>query len=934
VLWCLGTGWLVLGKIGVQRDHRAPVSAATPATRFDAATLAALGALCGVLALAGWVFDLPHLRGFGIPDFPIWPLTAIGFVALSLGHLAAILGQRRAAAVLWVIPLAVAAASATQAITGGDFGIDRLLFGGLLSQFQAAHPGRPGLNPATILVLLSLAGYLSITRRRSSAEAEGMAIAIAVGVTAVAVFLTFSTLPAIAVLSIRPGDPVAYYRSISIPSAMCAVCVAGAILAQHGSFNWIRLFAVRKGIWRVARLLLPAALVVPLLPPIFNLFFVQSDRTSSLAQELLLLLCNLLAVGIIGYWAASRIARDQAALVELSHALDNATVAVVAADGTIVHWSKGCEQLYGWSVEEARDKNKYALLRSRCELLDHGMPVRNGAGIQQLAETTKDGRELHVLERVHQVESPMRGALLVLGINDISQRVAATEALRASEERLAAAASAHELGIFEWHVPSGRIDWSPGTEQRLGLEPGALSNIDRWQAQVDPADVRDVLETIAQAARDRAEKISFRWRLAHPREVRVVEGSARVFYDGHGKMQRGVGMILDVTARDEREAALRRREVHLQSLLDTVPDAIVVIDAQGQILQFSTAAQKLWGYAPEEVVGRHFTVLAPATEREGIATVLRRFLETGRGLTDRVITSVAQTKDGRQFPVEARTGVAHSDHDLLLTIFLRDLTEQVTAEERLRDLNAEIAHVSRQSAMSELAADLAHELNQPLSAISNFLAAARMLLERGEDPERISELLRLGVEQTQRAGEIIRRLRAFMARGEVEMRTELVDRTVRDAVDLVLVSTGLANIRVNYHLDPDVQFVFADRIQVQQVLVNLLRNAIDALRQSDQKEKIITIVSRRSDDHMIEIAVTDNGPGMPSQVLDNLFSRFTTTKGVGGGMGIGLSISKRIIEAHGGTLRGDNRPEGGACFRFTLPAVEQGETNDQDDLHR
>jgi two-component system sensor kinase FixL len=240
-------------------------------------------------------------------------------------------------------------------------------------------------------------------------------------------------------------------------------------------------------------------------------------------------------------------------------------------------------------------------------------------------------------------------------------------------------------------------------------------------------------------------------------------------------------------------------------------------------------------------------------------------------------------------------------------------------------LSTDLAHVSRQSAMSELAADIAHELNQPLSATSNFLAAARMLIEKGEEAGRVSELLRMGGEQTLRAGEIIRRMRDFAARHEVEMRVESVEQTVRDAAELVLVGTGQFHIRVTYDLDPEAQFMFADRIQVQQVLVNLLRNAMQALRPLPASRREIIIISRKIEGNMIEIMIGDTGNGIPDSVLGELFTRFTTTKGSKGGMGIGLSISKRIIEAHGGTLSAENRPEGGACFRFTLPAVGEGE---------
>jgi two-component system sensor kinase FixL len=261
---------------------------------------------------------------------------------------------------------------------------------------------------------------------------------------------------------------------------------------------------------------------------------------------------------------------------------------------------------------------------------------------------------------------------------------------------------------------------------------------------------------------------------------------------------------------------------------------------------------------------------------------------------------------------------------MLLTVFVRDLAEQLATEARISDLSNEMAHVSRQSAMSELAADLAHELNQPLSATSNFLAAAKMLLERGESAERIAELLKMGSEQTQRAGDIIRRMRAFMARGEVEMRAESIERTVRDAADLLLVGPNRLRLRLSYDLASDVRLMLADRVQVQQVLVNLVRNATEAMKDCDESARQVTISSRKIEDQMVEIAVADNGPGIPAHVLENLFTRFTTTKSSGGGMGIGLSISKRIIEAHGGTLSAENLPEGGACFRFTLPAIEQG----------
>ncbi|MEZ0241949.1 MAG: PAS domain S-box protein [Sphingomonas sp.] len=498
--------------------------------------------------------------------------------------------------------------------------------------------------------------------------------------------------------------------------------------------------------------------------------------------------------------------------------------------------------------------------------------------------------------------------------------------LRKSEERLTTATAAHELGVFEWNVATGTFNWTPGTEQRLGVRPGSMPDFDSWAALVEPGDLQPMLDTVARAVAERADRFSYRYRFREANgNVRSVEGSSRAFYDDDGNLIRTVGVILNVTEREEREAELRRREAQLRSIIETVPDAMVVIDEEGAIREFSTAAEILWGYRAPDVLGRHFTMLAPADERGRYASAMRYFLDGGTDAdAGHGIPAAGESADGRRFPLEVRSGMAHVDGRALLTIFFRDISERLASEERLSELSSDLAHVSRQSAMSELAADLAHELNQPLSATANFLAAAGMLLERGEETGRVADLLRMGNEQTQRAGKIIRRLREFTERGEVEMQTESVERTVRDAVELVLVGTGQFQIRVVYDLDATAKQIYADRIQVQQVLVNLLRNATDALRALPREQRQITITSRKIDDQMIEIEVADTGPGIAEAVLKQLFSRFTSTKENSDGMGIGLSISKRIIEAHGGTMGAENRPEGGAAFRFTLPAVGEG----------
>lgn len=884
----------------------------SPTAKYIAAGLFGLAGLSSVATFSGWFFDISSLRSFGAAHRPIWPWTAIGYAALSTGFLASIFDRQRAAMLLWAIPLVIALVTIFQNASGIDLGTDKMLFGDLVAPYEMAHPGRTGAVPCVVFILLATAGYGSLARSSLSEEAGSLIATATLGLAAAtAALILFSS----------PGQQPSQFLSVSVPAAVTAVSLALAFIILHSDLGWVRAMAVSSGDWHALRLLLPIALILPVVPSLVEMVILHHNLLSPFVGEMFVVACNVLIVALVAYWAVMRVMRGQATAMELTHALDVTSVVLTTPDGRITHWSQGCQHLYGWSAAEAVGEHKYLLLRSRC-VVDHEI---KGTDRHELIEVCRDGREVHVLERVSEVHHVGRPPIVVHKVTDISQRVAAIEALRASEERLALATSVHELGIFEWDVESGHVQWSPGTEQRLGIVPGSISSYERWRQQVDAADVEQMHDIITRAIRDGAEKFSFRYRFLPPDGgPRAIEGSARAFYDAEGRLERSVGFILDVTERDERELELRRREAQLRSVLETVPDAMIVIDEHATILQFSTAAEALWGYRAAELLGKAATILVPADRRELHMTALQRYRERGEGLAGEISTSVAEAADGRHFPIEVRTGVARSDGQMLFTMFVRDLTEQRENEARFSELNNEIAHVSRQSAMSELAADLAHELNQPLSATSNFLAAARMLLERGEDKERITELLRMGSEQTLRAGEIIRRLRAFMARGEVEMRAESVERTVRDAAELVMVGTAQFGIRVAYHLDPEIRFMFADRIQVQQVLVNLMRNAMEVLRNSDSEDRLITIGSRKSEDHMIEISVDDNGPGIPSHVLDQLFSRFTTTKGAGGGMGIGLSISKRIIEAHGGALSADNRPEGGASFRFTVPVVEEG----------
>lgn len=380
--------------------------------------------------------------------------------------------------------------------------------------------------------------------------------------------------------------------------------------------------------------------------------------------------------------------------------------------------------------------------------------------------------------------------------------------------------------------------------------------------------------------------------------------------------------------RSRREAAainrdLIARETHLSSILDTVPDAMIVIDEAGVIQSFSSAAERLFGWSAAEAIGLNVSLLMPGPHKEAHDGYLERYYRTHeRRIIGMGRVVVGERKDRSTFPMELAVGEMRTENGRFFTGFVRDLTERQQTEARLQELQSELVHISRLTALGEMASTLAHELNQPLSAISNYLRGSVRLLGAEEIPrERLTEALEKASEQTLRAGEIIRRLRDFVSRGETERRVESLPKLIEEASALALVGVKEHGIRVQFDLDPAVDLVLADRVQIQQVVLNLIRNAIDAMEDSVRRELHVSV--RPAEEHLVQVSVADTGPGVSPEMIDQLFQPFITTKRHG--MGVGLSISRTIIEAHGGRIWAEPTPGGGATFHFTLRGVEDEE---------
>lgn len=398
--------------------------------------------------------------------------------------------------------------------------------------------------------------------------------------------------------------------------------------------------------------------------------------------------------------------------------------------------------------------------------------------------------------------------------------------------------------------------------------------------------------------------------------------------NGRGETDAIMVSFLDVTPLRTAENHLKQAASILKSILTTVPDAMVVIDENGIVTSFSATAEKMFGYDQDEIIGQNVKILMPMPYKTEHDNYLRRYKDTG----EKRIIGIGRTvdgckKDGTIFPLRLEVGEAKIGDERYFTGFIVDLTEKKQTEAELQSLQADLAHASRLSAVGTLASSLAHEINQPLTAIANYLSAARDMMDGdlAENREFLREALEESVTESLRAGTIVRRLREFVARGEINRRVLSIAQVVEDATVLGMVGAQEKGVQFSINIAPNTNHVFVDRVQIQQVMVNLMRNAIEAMADSLQKKLHISVIS--GDNDKVEIAVSDTGSGIDQEMADRLFDPFASTKGEG--MGLGLSICRTIIEAHDGTIRAEPNPGGGTIFRITLEKAEKEQADDQ-----
>ena len=373
-------------------------------------------------------------------------------------------------------------------------------------------------------------------------------------------------------------------------------------------------------------------------------------------------------------------------------------------------------------------------------------------------------------------------------------------------------------------------------------------------------------------------------------------------------------------------AAKTVSEARLMSVLNTAVDGIIVIDEHAHILVYNNACEKLFGYTAAEVLGQNVKVIMPRDYSDAHDRYMDNYKRTGHRKIIGIGREVrGRHKDGTEFPVELSVGEASTPDGRQFIGILRDLRSRKVAEQRVNELQADLVHLARVSAMDEMGAALAHELNQPLTAIMLYMQGIARTLDKRDDPAdaQFKTVLAKAVHEAERAGNIISRMRQFVEKREPHRRPIDLNAVVNEAVELTIVGMR-ARVNIERDFAQQLPKAFVEPVQIQQIVVNLLRNASEALK--DREDGTI-FVSTRQDGAFVTIIVEDNGPGIPPAAMPTLFKAFSTTKKTG--MGLGLSISRSIAQNHSGDLIVDPGGHGrGARFIVQLPVASREEETD------
>jgi len=493
----------------------------------------------------------------------------------------------------------------------------------------------------------------------------------------------------------------------------------------------------------------------------------------------------------------------------------------------------------------------------------------------------------------------------------------AEEALRQSEARTNLAANAANLGLWLWNIRDDEL-WATEKWRRLfGFAESEPLDIGQWLQVVHPADRERMKQRVQHVLEHGGGEHESEYRITRPDgSTRWIAGYGGVELDERGKPAFVRGVSRDITGR-------KLAEEKFQLVLDAAPNAMIMVDSAGVITFANASATTVFGYSLSELIGRHIETLIPERfrdrhvgDRKGfLSEPSSRAMGAGRDLFGR-------RKDGSEFPVEVGLNPIHTTEGLFVLASVIDITARKQAELENQLRNMELARVGRVAVMGELAASLAHEVNNPIGAIvANARAAQRSIAAGKIGTEELTELLTDIVADGRRAGEVIQGIRNMVRKGKPRRALIQIGDIIRELLRIVHADAIGREIEVTAEVDSDTGPVWGDPVQILQVLLNLAINSFEAMTAVPSDARRLAIHAGCDGNGDILISMRDSGPGFPSGMREQLFEAFFSTKAEGTGMG--LAISRSIIKAHGGTLSGENCDDGGACFTVHLPRPKE-----------
>jgi PAS domain S-box-containing protein len=542
----------------------------------------------------------------------------------------------------------------------------------------------------------------------------------------------------------------------------------------------------------------------------------------------------------------------------------------------------------------------------------------------------RDGRVMSVLYNasVYRDQSDQ-----VIGIfaaaRDITERKRAEETLRRTEAYLAEAQRLSHTGSWAFDVAKGKYIYVSEECSRI-FELDAQEDFPAREAVsrlIHAEDWDSVNQSFDKSVREKVDTLS-EFRIVLPSgTTKHVQAIRHPVLNDAGDVVQVVGTVVDITERKAAEAALRESETRFRTFVDHAGDAFFMLDfADGTIVDLNQSACDSLGYTRGELIGMTPLAFDVNLDRATLESVAEQTATGEPVLFDR---HSHRRKDGSLFPVEVHASVFwHGGRRFLLNV-ARDISDRVRADEereRLRQLEADLAHINRVSMMGELAASIAHEVNQPLSGIaSNANASLRFLAGDSPNLEEARAALRDIVRDGKRAGEIIARIRALTKRTAAAREKLDLNETIREVLALVGDEARRSSVIVRTQFADDLSPVAGDRVQLQQVVLNLVMNAIEAMSGICERPRELLITTRNIDADHVQVTVEDSGIGLGPTTMDKIFDSFYTTKP--GGMGMGLSIGRSILQAHGGQLWATAKDSPGTMFHFTVPKYHEEEAH-------